>query len=231
MTRVCCLITLAFVIKSSGLVIGTISTILVFTVFSWFCVCSTIHIQSCIHITICPKTVLIPISVSIYMVLSISICCHRQSLENVSHLFLHISLLRNFVLLPISIPTYLVLSIFAINNNLLKSSTFYTLHWNAIYIPPSLRKPNIRCGVLNHHADIGEYLMFRKADGSDIREDETDNDPLLAKELWKDFIHMTVATVCKFASMRDDTPFKVCWLGLQIPNYAKSHELTIEGPG
>ena len=59
--------------------------------------------------------------------------------------------------------------------------------------------------------------MFRKAKESNICEDETDNDPVLAKGFWEDFIHMTVATVCNFASMRDDNPKKVVDVGYQYP--------------
>ena len=84
---------------------------------------------------------------------------------------------------------------------------------NAIDFPPSLRKPNITCGVLNHPADIGECPMFRKADRSDICEDETKNDLVLAKEFWEHFIHMIVATVCKCVSMKDDDPTKCVNLG------------------
>ena len=55
--------------------------------------------------------------------------------------------------------------------------------------------------------------MFRKADRSDIREDETKNDLVLAKEFWEHFIHMIVATVCKCVSMKDDDPTKCVNLG------------------
>ena len=82
-------------------------------------------------------------------------------------------------------------------------------------IPLVLRKHNVICGVLHHPGDIGEYPMFRKANGDDIPEDETDNDPVLAKEFWEDFIHMTVATLCKFASRKDDDPTTFVDLGYQ----------------
>ena len=50
----------------------------------------------------------------------------------------------------------------------------------------SVRTLLINCGVLNHPGDIGEYPMIRKAKGSNIREDETENDPVLKKRnYWK----------------------------------------------
>ena len=79
----------------------------------------------------------------------------------------------------------MVSSIFVVINTLLKSSTFHIWYYNANDIPLVLRKHNVICGVLHHPGDIGEYPMFRKANGDDIPEDETDNDPVLAKEFGK----------------------------------------------
>ena len=59
--------------------------------------------------------------------------------------------------------------------------------------------------------------MFRKAKESNICEDETDNDPVLVKEFWEDFIHVTVATVCKLASTSDEDPTKCVDLGYEYP--------------
>ena len=76
--------------------------------------------------------------------------------------------------------------------------------------------------MLHHPGDIGEYLMFRKAKGSNIWEDETDNNPVLAKELWEDFIHMTVVTLFKLASTSDEDPTKSNGLGYEYPIMQKS---------
>ena len=124
----------------------------------------------------------------------------------------------------------MVSSTFVVIKTLLKLSTFHIWYCNAIDIPLVLRKHNVICGVLHHPGDIGEYPMFRKANGDDIPEDETDNDPVLAKEFGEDFIHMKVSTVCKFASMRDDDPTKCVDLGYRFPIMQKLMNSQLDDP-
>ena len=59
--------------------------------------------------------------------------------------------------------------------------------------------------------------MFRKAKGSNIREDKTVNDQVLGKQFSEDFVHMTVARVCKLASMSAEGPMKCVDLGYEYP--------------
>ena len=72
--------------------------------------------------------------------------------------------------------------------------------------------------------------MFREAKGRSIRKGEMNNDPVLAKEFWENYIHMTVATLCKHASRSDEDPTKSVDLGYEYTVMQKLMNSQLKDP-
>ena len=72
--------------------------------------------------------------------------------------------------------------------------------------------------------------MFRKAEESRMPKDETNNDPVLAKGFWEEYIHITVKKLCKRASTSDEDPTKCVDLGYEYAVMQKLMNFQLKDP-